>query len=109
MRVLKNLTRAIEDENSKRLYCYRVVSGNKLGVQAYGIEVERIDTEGNEVINVERDCVECISPHPHKVYELLNILYNNAVSPIHLIDIIGEYVDECVSDFDESYECLATN
>ena len=27
------------------------------------------------------------------------MLYENQVSPIHLIDIIGEYVDEYVNDF----------
>lgn len=109
MRVIRSLTAAVENEDSKWLYCYRIVRGQRLGVQAYGIEVERIDMAGQEVINIERDCVECITPHPHKVYELLNLLHSNLVSPIHLIEVIGEYVDDYISDFDESYESFATN
>ncbi|MDB2097813.1 DUF6514 family protein [Clostridium paraputrificum] len=43
-----------------------------------------------------------MSTQRHKVKGLLNLLYKNEVSPIHLIDIIGEYVDKWVGDFEES-------
>ena len=31
------------------------------------------------------------------------MLYENEVSPIHLVDIIGPYVDEYVNDFNKIY------
>ena len=33
------------------------------------------------------------------VQKLLDLLYRNQVSPIHLIDVIGETVDNCVLEF----------
>lgn len=109
MRVVKNLVKTMQEEHKKSVYCYRVVKGVKLGVQAYGIEVERLDMEGEEIINIERNAVEGISPQPHKVYDLVNILYNNLVSPLHLVDIIGEFVDLYIEDFDNDFKRLATN
>ncbi|WP_407644975.1 DUF6514 family protein [Clostridium polyendosporum] len=41
-----------------------------------------------------------ISPQRHKVHNLLKMIYDNGVSPRHLIDILGEYVDTYVIDFD---------
>ena len=99
MKVIKSLNTSIKYGSRRSVYYYRVVRGITHGVQAYGIEVERVDYEGEDIVSIERDAVETISPHPHKVYELLNLLYSNIVSPIHLIDVIGEYVDEYVSDF----------
>ena len=55
---------------------------------------------GQEINNIERDSVEYISPALYKVNSLLSLLYNNNVSPVHLVDVIGEYVDEYVEDFD---------
>lgn len=109
MRVVKNLVKTMQEEQKRSVYYYRVVKGVKMGVQAYGIEIERLDMEGEDIINIERDSVECISPQPHKVYDLLNILYNNLVSPLHLVDIIGEYVDSYIVDFDNDFKCIATN
>ncbi|WP_368253287.1 DUF6514 family protein [Clostridium paraputrificum] len=54
------------------------------------------------MINRVEDGVKYISTQRHKVKGLLNLLYKNEVSPIHLIDIIGEYVDKWVEDFEES-------
>jgi hypothetical protein len=30
----------------------------------------------------------------------MRMLYENAVSPIHLIDVLGEYIDEYIIDYD---------
>ncbi|WP_040213314.1 DUF6514 family protein [Clostridium polynesiense] len=109
MRVVKNLVRIMEDANRKSIYYYRVVKGIKMGIQAYGIEIERIDMEGEDIINIERDSIDSITPQRYKVYDLINILYDNEVSPIHLVDIIGEYVDSYISDFDKTLNCIATN
>ncbi|MDF2675395.1 MAG: Uncharacterized protein K0R09_3667, partial [Clostridiales bacterium] len=40
---------------------------------------------------------------------LLKMLYENIVSPLHLLDILGEYVDEYIIDFDSALKDTATN
>ena len=100
-RVIKSLSTVVEN----RAYCYRILKSQFINlqgniVQAYGIEIEKIEMINNEVISIERDMVEYISPILHKVSNLLSKLHSNNVSPIHLTDVIGEYVDDYVSDFD---------
>jgi len=66
---------------------------------AFGIEIERQDLIEGEVVRIERDSINKISNKEEKVKELLDLVYRNKVSPIHLVDILGEYVDRYVSDF----------
>ncbi|HBC96706.1 MAG TPA: hypothetical protein DC034_07940 [Clostridium sp.] len=76
-------------------------------VQSYGIEVERQDILNNKLVNVERECIENISPERYKVHKLLKLLYDHQVSPIHLVDVIGDYVDEYILDFDKQINYIA--
>lgn len=90
------------------IYNYRLTRGHisinlrseNLVVQTYGVEIERQDFTNGVMINIERDSVENISPQRHKVHNLLRMLYENGVSPIHLIDVLGEYIDNYIIDFD---------
>ncbi|WP_418895638.1 DUF6514 family protein [Romboutsia ilealis] len=34
-----------------------------------------------------------------KANDILVLLFNNLVSPIHLVDIVGEYSDLCAAEF----------
>jgi hypothetical protein len=94
--------------NVKYMYYYRMIKSNlkldldneKIEVQSYGIEIERQDIVDDKIVGIERDSVKNISPERHKVHNLLKLLYASKVSPIHLIDIVGSYVDEYISDFD---------
>lgn len=88
----------IGDEEIK--YVYKLTQTELNQSQAYGITIEKISMNGDEPIEAYRESVDVISPIRHKVEQLQKILYKAEVSPIHLIDIIGEYVDECVADFD---------
>lgn len=116
MDVVENLCKVKENGKVKYIYNYRIIKSTislkyeeeKIDVQAYGIEIERQDIYNGSIINIERDCVKNISPHRHKVHTLLKILYDNVVSPIHLIDIIGEYIDKDITDFDEVYKEIQT-
>ncbi|MGG7178241.1 DUF6514 family protein [Clostridium paraputrificum] len=98
--VVENLliTRSINSVEMK--YTYKLTKRNYEDVQAYGIEIERNDMKNGKIINIVKDSVDLISTQRHKVKELLDMLYKNEVSPIHLVDIIGSYVDEYVYDFD---------
>ena len=89
----------VEKENCKMNYFYRMILGDFKGRQAYGIEVERQDIIDGELVKIERDSVNYISTNKEKVKKLFDLVSKNNVSPIHLIDVIGEYVDEYVSDF----------
>ena len=116
MVIIENLYKKITDGDVNYNYAYRLVKSNisvsmdgKLTkIQAYGIEIERQDITNDVVVRIQRDCVENISPQRYKVKNLLKLLYDNTVSPIHMIDILGEYIDEYTNDFDEILSSIAT-
>ena len=81
-------------------YSYRLIKKDYKGIVAYGIEIERKDYMGLENINLEREKIEIISAQRHKVKQVLMKLYTNKVSPLHLIDIVGNYADEQAYEFD---------
>ncbi|MGL4874696.1 MAG: DUF6514 family protein [Clostridium sp.] len=83
----------------ERKYNYRLIKSDFKEIDVYGIEIERIDYVAEEIIDSYKESVELISPNEKKVKELLKKLYENQVSPLHLIDIAGEMIDESVSDF----------
>jgi hypothetical protein len=118
MMVVESLSRSEIAGEITYNYFYRLVKGQvslpSVGkgiiVQSYGIEIERQDVLSGEVTNIERDCLESISPQRHKVHNLLRLLYDKEVSPIHLIDVLGEYIDEYIIDFDGEFTPqMATN
>jgi hypothetical protein len=116
MVVIENLCKKVTDGDVKHNYFYRLVKSEisvlacdePTNVQAYGIEVERQDIVDDMVVCIERDCVKNISPQRYKVKNLIKMLYDNTVSPIHMIDIIGDYIDEYIVDFDEELKNIAT-
>ena len=107
--VVENLIRTESRNNIKYVYFYRLLKGSvnitygkdTIEVQSYGIEIERQDMVEENLVNIERDCVNNISPERHKVHNLLKLLYDNNISPIHLIDVLGDYIDEYIIDFDK--------
>lgn len=113
--VVENLVRTESVEKIKYNYFYRLLKGqisipceiDSVEVQSYGIEIERQDLLNGELINIERDCVKNISPDRNKVHNLLELLYDHSVSPIHLIDVLGDYIDEYIIDFDKKIACMA--
>ncbi|MDV3428957.1 MAG: DUF6514 family protein [Bacillota bacterium] len=110
MKVLEELITTKREDQLVYTYCYRLTcddfsirSGEKaIKFKAYGIEAERKDFQGTSIENIERNSIPNISPYRHKVKALLNIIYKNNVSPIHLVDILGNYVDECACDYQEN-------
>ena len=116
MVIIENLYKKITDGDMNYNYAYRLVKskisvsmyGKLTEIQAYGIEIERQDITNDRVVRIQRDCAQNISPQRYKVKNLLKLLYDNTVSPIHMIDILGEYIDEYTSDFDEMLSSIAT-
>lgn len=99
MKIVQNLNVVRNYDNLRHDYQYRIIETKYNEVNTYGIEIERKDFNNDVLINIERNSIEKISYYLEKVRELLSILYKNEVSPIHLVDIIGEKVDEYVSEF----------
>lgn len=113
--VVENLIRTESRENMRNVYLYRLLKNNinitygkdTIEVQSYGIEIERQDVIDGKLVNIERDSINSISPERYKVHNLLKLLYDNAVSPIHLIDVLGDYIDEYIIDFDKEVKYMA--
>ncbi|KEI06899.1 hypothetical protein IRP63_11605 [Clostridium botulinum] len=108
MLIVENLCRSEDREDVRYDYSYRVVKNKvtfpeiyKVQIESYGIEVERRDTVNGFLVNIERDSVKNISPNKDKVIALVKMLYKHTVSPLHLIDILGEYIDDYTTDYDE--------
>lgn len=80
-------------------YLYKIIESDYKGNAVYGISVSREYLKNNEIVDEYEDSIKFVSPIKDKVKTLLEILYKGQVSPIHLIDIAGEYVDNCVDDF----------
>lgn len=101
MKIVESLSLAIENKGKKIMYFYRLTQCQTKTGQTFGIEVERQDLREDVLVNIERDSVDIISTKEDKVRSILELLYKNNVSPIHLIDVIGSYVDECIEDFND--------
>jgi hypothetical protein len=104
------------DEKMEYLYRYFLLESKKdmciddhfVNIQCYGIEVVREKLLDGRIVDIVRDRIEAISPIKNKVINLIEYLKDNEVSPVHLVDVIGEYVDESVVDFeDEAKNLLA--
>jgi hypothetical protein len=77
-----------------------------VNVMAYGIEATCEKIMDGSIIKVYTDAIECVSPNREKVLELIEFLRRHEVSPIHLIDIAGPFVDDCVESFEMDADIL---
>lgn len=93
----KEVLREVEGVEYK--YIYKLMESEYNNTKVYGIEVVKGNFNNGKLLTTESDSVRLISPKLDKVRSMLETLYNGIVSPIHLIDIIGEQVDKCVIDF----------
>lgn len=80
-------------------YSYLMESREYNNETVYGIVVKKESIKNKVVVSTIEDRVDIISKKKEVVEKLLDLLYRNQVSPIHLIDVIGETVDNCVLEF----------
>lgn len=97
MKIKKTLSKSINIDNKELKYIYRIIEETVLNRQAFGIEIERQDFNNGEISDLERDYVNIVAIDENKANEILVKLYDNEVSPIHLVDIVGEYSDNCIA------------
>ena len=69
-------------------------------VPSYGIGIKRQEFLGGQIIDTFEDKFDSVSPTRTKVASLIDYLIDNEVSPIHLIDVIGESVDNWIIDYE---------
>lgn len=108
MVIIESFKKIVEVDNVEYEYVYKLLESDynftknekTSSLKAYGIEIEGKNIVKGEVRSNYKDFIKYISPNKEKVVKIIELLNNNTVSPIHLIDVIGEYVDEYVSDFD---------
>ena len=99
MKINKTLSTIVNINEKEVKYIYRMTEKNIRNRQAFGIEIERQDFNDGQVVNLERDYVSLVASEEKRANDILLLLFNNLVSPIHLVDIVGEYADLCVNDF----------
>lgn len=97
------------DSQKECLYRYYLIRSNKnmerkdniVSVPCYGIGIKSEVILNGKLLSTYDDAIDTVSSAEDKVLRLINMFKDNNVSPVHLIDIAGEYVDEWVDDFDE--------
>lgn len=100
--------KTILDDNRGYVYRYFLVKKcknihvdkNEFKVKSYGIEAVREEILNGKIVSIEKNIVQHISPDRMKVVELIFMLQENEVSPLHLLEVVGSYMDEWVYDFD---------
>lgn len=96
-------------ENGKEyIYIYYLTESSKdisieeleVSVPSYGIGIIREEVYQGKVIDTFEDRFDSVSPVRNKVISLIDFLIDNEVSPLHLIDVIGESVDNWITDYE---------
>ena len=103
MEIVEEYTSINKKQEIEFRYTYRLIRKTLNNLELYGGEVERKDYKGIKNINIERERIDIISKEKDKVKKIVGKLYDGQVSPIHLIDIVGCYVDECAYDFKDDF------
>lgn len=96
---IKELNLSINLDGIEMKYSYLMESRKYNNETVYGIVVKKESIKNKVVVSTIEDRVDIISKKKEVVQKLLDLLYRNQVSPIHLIDVIGETVDNCVLEF----------
>lgn len=77
----------------ERSYIYKVTQQKQDSILEYGVKVTREDiSKDKKVTSVESE-VKYISTEKEMVTGIINILCKNEVSPIHLKEVVCDYVD----------------
>lgn len=89
-------------EDSKKIF----INESHVNVPCYGIEITSERFVNGRLKEIFSDSICVVSSIKDKVINLIEFLKENQVSPLHLMDIVGEYADEWVGDFEKDAKCL---
>ncbi|MGL5617308.1 MAG: DUF6514 family protein [Sarcina sp.] len=99
MRIVESLEKKLTMEEVTYNYFYRVIETTFEGNKFYGIEVERQDYEKEKLTSIGREYIKYVAVNENETIEILQKLCDNLVSPIHLIDIVGEMSDRNIEKY----------
>ncbi|NLK20854.1 MAG: hypothetical protein GX308_01940 [Epulopiscium sp.] len=70
--------------------------GTEIGsiIKNYGIEIVKKRSHFGETIYIETDKIECLTYDKEKAKEIINKLISNSVTPISMLYIIDDLMDE---------------
>lgn len=94
--IIEKSIRTKYSEGLERIYIYEITKQCEEDIVEYGIEVRREDKSKGNVIKIIKSQVKSISSNKERIEEIMNILWRNEVSPIHLQDILSDYIDRDV-------------
>lgn len=83
-------------EGIERIYTYKVTKQYEESIVEYGIEVRREDKSKGDIIKIVKNQVRSVSSNREEIEEIVKVLSRNEVSPIHLQDILSDYIDRDV-------------
>jgi hypothetical protein len=116
--IIENISKTMLVNGNKYTYNYRLIKEKTLlsmedlesnrPMDLYGIYVElEINSDGKT--EVLKNYVKDISSKECKVHNLLNCLYEHTVSPIHLFDVVEDFLDKYILDEYEEVYNVAVN
>lgn len=83
------------------------VEGKEEEIITYGVEAQSYLVKENKKVLVFRDAIDVLTPYKHKAKEFINILKKNEVSPVHLLDIAEEIIEEYYLDFEKVVQAIS--
>lgn len=83
-----------------------LINESHINVPCYGIEISSERVVDGRTEDIYCDNISVVSSVKDKVINLIEFLKEKEVSPYHIIDIVGEYADEWVRDFENDARFL---
>jgi len=80
------------------------IRGSEFEVPCYGLKEVMQKIIDGAAVSTHEDSILTISPNKNKILDMINFLKDNGVSPYHLVEVIGDKVDECAFEFEEEVE-----
>lgn len=77
----------------ERIYIYKVTQQKQDSILEYGVKATREDVSKGESVTIVESEVKYISLKKEVVMGIVDILCRNEASPIHLKEIVCDYVD----------------
>lgn len=83
------------------------VEGKEEEIITYGVEAQSYVVKENKKVLISKDAIEVLTPYKHKAKEFINMLRKNEVSPVHLLNIAEEVIEEYYLDFEKVVQVIS--
>lgn len=83
------------------------VKGKEEEIITYGVEAQSYMIKENKKVLIFKDAVEILTPYKHKAKDFINMLRRNQVSPVHLLNVAEEVIEEYYLDFEKVVQAIS--